>query len=168
MDKQEIYAYLRSHGIEFEVTEHPAVFHMDELSEVNLSHPEAEAKNLFLRDDKKLQYYLVSVKGDQKVNLKELRQKNNTRALSFASEEELMEILHLSRGAVSPFGLLNDTDRKAELFLDESFLKDPGLIGIHPNDNTATIVLRTQDLLRLIREHGNPVRILKTPGCPSN
>ena len=44
MDKQEIYAYLRSHGIEFEVTEHPAVFHMDELSEVNLSHPEAEAK----------------------------------------------------------------------------------------------------------------------------
>ena len=168
MNKQEIYDYLRFCRIWFEANEHPAVFHMGDISELHLSHPEAEAKNLFLRDDKKQNYYLVTVKGDRKVNLKELRQRNGTRPLSFASENDLMDILHLTAGSVTPFGLLNDTERKVSFFLEASFLEGSGLIGVHPNENTATVVLKTPDLLNLIHEHGNPVRLLKSPDSPSN
>lgn len=40
-----------------------------------------------------------------------------------------------------------------------AFFAEPGLIGVHPNDNTATVWLRADDLAALIREHGNPVHI---------
>ena len=35
-----------------------------------------------------------------------------------------------------------------------------GLIGVHPNDNTATVWMKTNDLVRLIEEHGNKVHIV--------
>ena len=34
------------------------------------------------------------------------------------------------------------------------------LIGVHPNDNTATVWMKTADLIRLIEEHGNMVRVV--------
>lgn len=50
-------------------------------------------------------------------------------------------------------------ERKVQLYLDAAFFAEPGLIGVHPNDNTATVWLRADDLAALIREHGNPVHI---------
>ena len=90
MNKQEIYEFLKNEDITHEITEHKAVFNMAELSEIDIPYPEADAKNLFVRDDKKRSYYLITVKGDKRVDLKEFRQKNGTRALSFASENDLM------------------------------------------------------------------------------
>lgn len=77
------------------------------------------------------------------------------KSLSFASNDDLMKLLKLDPGSVTPFGLLNDTERKVILFIDEAF-KD-GLIGIHPNDNTATIWLKTDDLIEVIKRHGNEI-----------
>ena len=71
MTKQETYDYLRAHGVDFEITEHPAVFNMEELGAVELPYPEWDAKNLFVRDDKKRNYYLITVRGDKRVDLVE-------------------------------------------------------------------------------------------------
>lgn len=65
----------------------------------------------------------------------------------------LKAILHLTPGAVTPLGLLNDEERRVHLYVDADF-KD-NLIGVHPNDNTATVWLSADDLLALIEEHGN-------------
>ena len=157
MNKQEIYGFLKEKGIDFEVTEHKAVFSMDELSEVELPYPEADAKNLFVRDDKKRSFYLITVKGDKRVNLKEFRKQNGTRPLSFASAEELSELLQLTPGSVSPFGLFNDNECRVEFFIDSDFFDEKGIIGVHPNDNTATVWLRASDLTELIREHGTVI-----------
>ena len=73
MTKQETYDYLTTYGVDFEVTEHPAVFNMAEVAEIPLPHPEADAKNLFVRDDKKLHYYMITVQGDKRVDLKKFR-----------------------------------------------------------------------------------------------
>lgn len=159
MNKAEIYDLLRTRGIWHEITEHKAVYNMAELTDVALPYPEADAKNLFVRDDKKRNYYLITVRGDKRVDLKEFRHRYGTRALSFASENDLMQVLGLIPGAVTPLGLLNDAECKVQLYLDEAFFAAPGLIGVHPNDNTATVWLRADDLAALIREHGNPVHI---------
>lgn len=161
MNKEEIYEYLKSRGIWHEITEHKAVYNMEELSDVALPYPEADAKNLFVRDDKKRNYYLITVKGDRRVDLNEFRQKNQTRRLSFASEQDLMNILSLIPGAVTPFGLLNDETCRVQFFLDETFTDAPGLIGVHPNENTATVWMKTEDLLHVIEQHGNAVCIVK-------
>lgn len=159
MNKRQVYQYLNERKVPYEVTEHEAVYNMAEAAAIALPYPEAGAKNLFVRDDKKRNYYLITVKGDKRVDLKEFRQKHQTRSLSFASAEELMDIMGLIPGAVTPLGVLNDAERRVQLFLDREFLDAPGRIGAHPNDNTATIWLRTEDLIRVIRECGTLVHI---------
>lgn len=161
MNKQDIYALLSSRNIWHEITEHEAVFNMAEMSAVALPYPEADAKNLFVRDDKKRNYYLITVRGDQTVNLKEFRRRHQTRPLSFASPEDLMAVLGLIPGAVTPFGVLNDQERKTQVYLDEGFLRAPGLIGVHPNDNTATVWLKTEDFVALLRGHGTSVHVVE-------
>ncbi|NLB81746.1 MAG: prolyl-tRNA synthetase associated domain-containing protein [Clostridiaceae bacterium] len=158
MNKKEICEHLNNKGIQYEITEHKAVYNMAELSEVELPYPEADAKNLFIRDDKKRQYYLVTVRGDKRVDLKEFRKNNETRPLSFASEEDLFNLLKLTPGSVTPLGLLNDSDRSVIFYLDSDFHN--GLIGCHPNDNTATIWLNINDLISVIEEHGNIVHVV--------
>lgn len=161
MNKQDIYDYLKLKNIWHEITEHQAVFNMSELSKINIPYPEVDGKNLFVRDDKKRNYYLITVKGDKKVNLKTFKEKNNTRPLSFASEKDLMNIMNLIPGSVTPFGLLNDKEIKVQFYIDRDFMTDSHLIGVHPNDNTATIWLKVEDLIILIKEHGNQVNIVE-------
>ena len=157
MNKQEIYTLLAERDVWHEITEHGAVYNMEELASIELPYPEADAKNLFVRDDKKRNYYLITVKGDKRVDLKDFAVKHGTRKLSFASPDDLSAILGLIPGAVTPLGLLNDGDRWVTFYLDSSFLDDPGLIGVHPNDNTATVWLKAEDLVEMIKEHGNEI-----------
>ncbi|MDO4341503.1 MAG: prolyl-tRNA synthetase associated domain-containing protein [bacterium] len=160
MNKEEIYNLIKEKGYWHEITEHKAVFNMNEVNDIYVPYPEYDAKNLFVRDDKKRNYYLITVKGNKKVDLKEFRKNNNTRPLSFASENDLMNILNLIPGSVTPLGLLNDQELKVSFYLDQEFLTGKKIIGVHPNDNTATLWLKVEDLIALIKEHGNEVNII--------
>ena len=157
MNKQETYDFLTQSGVKFEITEHQAVYNMAELAQIDNPHPECDAKNLFVRDDKRRQYYLITVKGDKRVDLKAFRKAQGTRPLTFASESELMDIMRLIPGAVTPLGLLNDSELRVIFYLDKDFFKEPFLIGVHPNDNTATVWLNVNDLADIIKKHGNEV-----------
>ena len=95
------------------------------------------------------------VRAGKRVDLKAFRRAHGTRPLSLADVPELHSILGLKPGSVGPFGLLNGSAALCvPLFLDEDFMKPPALIGIHPNDNTATVWLRTADLAGLLRRYG--------------
>lgn len=162
MNKQETYQYLKDHNIPFEITEHRAVYNMEELDSIDLPYPEGDAKNLFVRDDKKKNYYLITVKGDKRVNLKNFRKAHGLRPLSFASPEDLKKYMDLTPGAVTPLGLLNVEGAPITMYLDAEF-KD-GIIGIHPNENTATVWLQGDDLVALLRENGCEVEIVEKEG----
>ena len=159
MTKQEIYDYLKEKGLHFEVTEHRPVFSMDDVTGVDMPYPEADAKNLFLRDNKKKNFYLITVAGKKKVNLKAFRKMYSTRPLSFADDALLKEILDLTPGSVTPLGLLSDKEHKVNYYIDKE-LVDLGMVAAHPCENTATVWLRTDELLDLIRSLGNPVEVL--------
>lgn len=161
MTKQEVYDFLDAKQIRHEITEHPAVYNMEELAQVSLPYPDRDAKNLFVRDDKRRNYYLLTVWGDKRVNLKDFRRKQGTKPLTFASPEELQEILGLIPGAVTPFGLLNDGQCRVHFYIDRDFWQGSGLIGVHPNDNTATVWLKAEDLVTLLQEHGTTVDIVE-------
>lgn len=163
MDKSDLLALLADRGAWYELTEHPAVFTMAEVADIELPYPEADAKSLFVRDDKKRNYYLITVKGDKSVDLKQFRRDHGTRALSFASADDLLRLLGLLPGAVTPLGVLNDADKQVQVYLDEDFLASPGLIGVHPNENTATLWLTTADLISLLRDRGTAVHLVRLP-----
>ena len=75
MNKQEVYDFIKSKNIWHEITEHEAVFNMDELSKIEVPYNDCDSKNLFVRDDKKENYYLITVKGNKRVDLKEFRKR---------------------------------------------------------------------------------------------
>ncbi len=152
MNKKEVYQYLDAQGIRYEVAEHRPVFTVEDAGALQLPHPEAGAKNLFLRDDKKKNYYLVTMRDHLTVDLKQIQQAIGSRRLSFASEEDLRKFLALERGSVTPLGLLNDAERKVKFYLDRYF--SGHLISVHPNENTATVFLQTEALLSVLDAHG--------------
>ena len=159
LTKEQTLAYLDAHGIPYELTEHEAVFNMAEIAEVCLPHPEWDAKNLFVRDDKKRGYYLITLRGDKRVDLEAFREAQGLRRLSFASAADLGTMLGLTPGSVTPLGLLNDEEHRVRLYLDNYFAGET--IGVHPNDNTATVWLRTDDLVRLLRDAGTEVEVVE-------
>ena len=152
MDRNEVIRMLEEKGIAYEKQDHPAVFTVEDADAFPVPYPEGAAKNLFLRDSKKREYFLITVHDRRSVDLKALRAQLGTKPLSFTSEEDLMALLKLSRGAVTPLGLLNDTDHRVRWLLGAELQGQK--IGVHPLDNTATLWLATEDLLSLLAQAG--------------
>lgn len=159
MTKEHIYKLLREENIEFELTEHEPLFSMDEDKECALPHPESMAKNLFVRDKKKRCIALITVKGDKRVDLNAFSLRQGLKRLSFSTAEMLDEIMHLKPGSVTPFGLLSKEAERVEFYFDEDFMG--GIIGIHPCNNTATVWMKTDDLLQLLAARGHHAHITK-------
>lgn len=161
MNKQETLAFLDQAGVEYELTEHPAAFTVEQMDQLDLPHPEAGAKNLFLRDNRKRTYCLLTCRDHKRVDLKAFAAQNGLRRLQFASADDLRDMLGLIPGSVTPLGLLNDADRRVVFYLDDDFTHPGELIGVHPNQNTATVWMQGSDLLRIVREHGNQTHVVK-------
>ena len=145
MTKEEIYKTLDELNIKYRVVNHKAVFTMEEVIKENIEPYENILKNIFIRDDKKRNYYLVLVCHNKKVNLKELSNKINSRKLSFADEEDLYNYLGLTKGSVSPLGILNDKAHKVIENIDE--------VGVHPNINTSTVFMNPKDLEKIFKNN---------------
>lgn len=65
----------------------------------------------------------------------------------------------LTPGSVTPLGILNDNERKVHFYIDIEFVGNK--IGVHPNDNTATVWMQANDLMNLVREHGNEAEFVE-------
>ena len=83
------------------------------------------------------------------------------------SPEALKEKLDLIPGSVSPFGLLSNDACDVVFYLDKDFLEEPFLIGCHPNDNTATVFVKTTDMIKLIEAHGTHLEAVELPLRPA-
>lgn len=156
MDRTETLAQLDALGISYRLVSHPAVHTIQAMEELGLEGSEWVVKNLFLRDDKKRQYFLVSLRKDKSADLRGLRTLLGSRPLSFASESDLKARLDLPPGAVTPLGILADESHSVTLVLDEDIRGFP-VVGVHPNDNTATVFLTPQDLERAVTAGGRPL-----------
>lgn len=158
MTKQEVYEFLKEKGVAHDIVEHPAVFTVEEVIEQDLPEPDTWAKNLFLRDGKKRNYVLITMSDHKRTELKKLEEMLGLKHLKFASENDLMKYMALTKGSVTPLGILDDEERRVHVYID-SYFKDHR-ISIHPCDNTASVYMDTGDLLDIIREHGNPVEFI--------
>lgn len=103
-------------------------------------------KNLFLCNSQKTAFYLLMMPGEKKFKTKELSKQIGSARLSFGPEEFMEEYLHISPGAVSIMGLMNDRENHVKLLIDEDVLKEEYL-GCHPCVNTASLRLMTSDII---------------------
>lgn len=158
--KQMIYEFLDKKGISYEKLEHEAVYTMEDMEKAGITEKGTVCKNLFLRDAKGKNHFLVTVPEGKQVDLRSLSEKIGSTKLSFASAERLAKYLGVEQGCVSPLGILNDESKSVTVVFDEALKKD-NAVGIHPNDNTASIWLAFQDLQKIIAEHGNNIIFIK-------
>lgn len=147
---------LNEMNIPYKIVYHEAAYKVGDLSDIAFEYKEEIVKNLFLKDAKGSRHFLVVVQKDKRADLKKLRRQLGTGPLSFASEERLEKYLKLTRGAVSPFGIMNDTEREVEVVFDKD-LVEKEILGVHPNDNTASIFLSFADIKRIVEDNGNSI-----------
>ncbi len=99
----------------------------------------------------------MTISGDKNLDLDALGDLLGEK-IGFASKERLVQYLGLTRGAVSPFGLINDREHQVQFILDKELLKNAKL-GFHPNVNTQTLIITSGDLLRFLEQTGHVPRI---------
>lgn len=154
--KQQIFELLTQKGIAFEKLEHDVVCTMEEMDAAGITAKGTVCKNLFLRDFKGKNHFLVTVPEHKKVDMRDLAEQIGSSKLSFGSAERLDKYLGLTQGSVSPLGLLNDESKSVVMVFDKD-LKADEEVGVHPNDNSATLWLCFDDLRGIIEEHGNQI-----------
>jgi Ala-tRNA(Pro) deacylase len=157
--EQKVYDALDELNISYVKHEHPPVFTVEEAEQYWEDISGAHCKNLFLRNKKGKRHYLVILEHNKRADLQTLGRQLGEDRLSFASAERLMSYLGLEEGAVSPFGLLNDSQKEVQVIIDQD-LKNAESINFHPNVNTATVGLSFSDFEEFLTFCTNPVRYL--------
>ena len=155
-NEQKLYDLLEQLNISYTRYEHPPVYTVEEAKQYWQGIKGAHAKNLFLRNNKGNQHYLIVLEESKTADLMGLSMKLAAGKLSFASERRLMDHLGLETGAVSPFGLINDTKKAVKVVIDRDLAKAE-LVNFHPNVNTATITLSYGDFEKFLNHCGNEI-----------
>jgi Ala-tRNA(Pro) deacylase len=106
-------------------------------------------KNIFLRNHKGNKHYFVVIEQQKVVNIKYLEQLLRQGKLSFASEKRLLKYLGVKPGAVSPLGLIYDSQQNSTVFIDQE-LQNAEKLSFHPNVSNASLVIKTTDLLKYL------------------
>ncbi len=157
--QEKVFEKLNELNIKYEVMNHPAVFTIEEMDALSITEQGDVCKNLFLRDEKGKRHFLVVLDKDKKADLKDIQKQLGSTRLSFASAERLDKYLKLQKGEVTPLGVINDEEGSVEVVFDND-LTGKTKLGVHPNDNTATVWISFEDLKKVIDHNGNKIKYL--------
>lgn len=113
---------------------------VDELLQIEI------CKNLFLCNAQKTRFYLLMMPGGKQFRTKDLSHQIGSPRLSFAPESYMEELMNLTPGSVTILGLMNDTENRVQLLIDEDVIHHE-YIGCHPCINTSSLKLATRDVL---------------------
>lgn len=158
--KQEVRNLLDEKKIAYEWMDHQAVFTMEEMDAAGITEKGDVCKNLFLRDAKGKKHFLAVLPEEKRADLGKLAEQLGSTKLSFASAERLEKYLGVAQGSVSPFGILNDEAHQVTVVFDRDLSTTP-TVGVHPNDNTATVWIGWAGLKRFIEAQGNELDVVK-------
>lgn len=147
--QQIVYNFLDDNNIQYEYIEHPAAPTIDIASQYIGGEGVVLCKNLFFRNHKGNKHYLVIMDSSHQMDIHDIEKQLHQGKLSFASPERMMKYLRVTPGSVSLFTLLNDVNHEVILFVDES-LKLSKKVSFHPNDNTASLIISSKDMLKFI------------------
>ena len=146
MDK--VLEVLKEMNIDYEIITHPAVYTTCQANKYIKNKEKIFFKNLFLSDKKGQNFYLIIIDDTKRLDIKKLSKIIGQR-LHFAKEEDLMKKMSLKPGSVSLFGLINNKERDIKIFIDKEAVEENN-INFHPNVNTATIFISTNDMFKFL------------------
>lgn len=159
-----VYDFLDRMGVEYLRMDHEPAFNMEICEEIDKTLQAVICKNLFLCNRQKTDFYLLMMPGDKVFKTKELSKQIGSARLSFGEPEYMETFLDITPGAASIMGLMNDTENRVRLLVDEDVLKGE-YIGCHPCVNTSSLKLRTEDVFgKLLKEMNHDITVVKLVG----
>ena len=146
-----VYDFLDKLGIQYQRIDHEAAMTMEACEEIDhaLGDNTTICKNLFLCNRQETDFYLLLMPGDKPFKTKDLSAQIHSTRLSFAKPEYMEKYLDITPGSVSVLGLMNDSEKKVQLLIDEDVMKEP-YFGCHPCINTSSLKFTTEDLMQKI------------------
>ncbi|KAB2853430.1 MAG: prolyl-tRNA synthetase associated domain-containing protein, partial [Sphingopyxis terrae] len=132
-------------AIPFTAHEHVAVFTVAESDTVNAAIPGAHTKNLFLKDAGGA-FWLVTVPGEARVDLKALPAAIGCKRVSFGKADDMQRLLGIAPGSVTPLAAINAAPGSITVVLDAG-LAAAERVNVHPLRNTGTIGLAGATIL---------------------
>lgn len=157
----QLFADMKALGIAFELWEHEAVFTVEESSKLNRDIPGAHTKNLFLKDAGG-RFWLVTVPADARVDLKKLPAAIGSKKLSFGKADDMVRLLGVMPGSVTPLAVIHDDLCQVTFVLDAK-LSEADRVNVHPLRNTATIGVSSANLISLLKYWGHHLVIADIP-----
>jgi Ala-tRNA(Pro) deacylase len=161
----DLFALFNRLGIEHSTIEHPPFFTVEEGRPWHDKIPGLHCKNLFIKD-RKGGIWLVVTPADKRADLARLEKILGAPRFSFARPDVLLDVLALTPGSVTPFGLINDTQRRVTVILDAAML-DSEWVNFHPLHNAASTTLRSADVLSFVRALGYEPIVVRLPEVPA-
>lgn len=147
-----VYECLARLDIPFTRVDHEAAFTMEDCVAIGEALDVSICKNLLLTPRNRSAFYLLAMPGDKPFVTKELSKQIGSSRLSFATAEDLEQLLGVQPGSASVLGLLNDTEHRVMLVLDRA-VAESRWFGCHPCRNTSSLRLRTEDVLEKFLPH---------------
>lgn len=165
--KESLKQWLAAHDIQYILHTHLAVFTVPE-AKIHCGHiPGTHCKNLFLKNKRDGQLYLVTIPHEKRLDLNQFRKMIGASKVRFAEPEVLSELLGITAGAVSPIGLVNDTEDKVIFMVDEE-IWNAKEVCCHPNVNTETLQLLGSEFRKLIKATKTTMEIKNLPYLESD
>ena len=150
LDKEiRTYDLLDRLGVEYDRVDHAPAMTMEDCKEVDEILKSMVCKNLFLCNRQETDFYLLLMPGDKPFKTKDLSAQIHSARLSFAKPEYMEKYLDITPGSVSVLGLMNDSEKKVQLLIDEDVMKEP-YFGCNPCINTSSLKFTTEDLMQKI------------------
>lgn len=144
-----VYDFLDALGISYERVDHEEAMTMEACLEVDTALEATMCKNLMLCNRQYTDFYILLLPGDKKFKTSVLSKQIGSSRLSFADGRYMEQFLDITPGSLSVLGLMNDKDHRVRLLIDKDVLTGE-YIGVHPCVNTASLKLRTSDLVEKI------------------
>lgn len=144
-----VYDFLDNLGIEYHRVDHEAAMTMEACVWVDKALETTMCKNLMLCNRQCTDFYILLLPGDKKFKTSVLSKQIGSSRLSFADGQYMEEFLDITPGSLSILGLMNDKNNRVKLLIDKDVLSGE-YIGVHPCVNTASLKLKTSDLVERI------------------
>jgi Ala-tRNA(Pro) deacylase len=158
----DLFAFLDRLGIAHPTITHPPVFTVDEAKRLRGAISGGHTKNLFLKDKRDAVFLVVALEHAA-IDLKTLHHRLGAARFSFGPADLLHELIGVEPGAVTPFGVINDTGARVTVVLDAAMMAHATL-NYHPLVNTMTTSIGRDDLVAFLRATGHEPRIMAVAG----
>jgi Ala-tRNA(Pro) deacylase len=158
----DLFAFLDRLAIAHTTVTHAPLFTVEQSQALRGTIPGGHTKNLFLKD-KRDAVFLVVAPEQGSVDLKTLHHKLGAGRFSFGSADLMLELLGVTPGAVTAFGVINDKSARVNVVLDAGLMQN-AILNCHPLVNTMTTSIPREGLLRFFAATGHTPRIAPVAG----